>query len=269
PNDNDDDESVNREPGLQVHGQAIILFDDFVNAMNVESDKDEDYAAYLIQQSSDDDHQSIYSASGDEEIRNAQWLPRFRTSLEADGDANSLTKRENKAEAVHGIKRRRLLEDESEDNKEKSDSGSISPQDTETKQQLKKLAPVLGKGERHNKKAAIRLLKRDLFKLADSKEEAAKRVLGMFELVNQATGQAQQLRKQNINFRSNQFSYNWSPVQAALSPKDIKAWKENKSISMNTSRSLSRKGGSSRSPSTRGRSFQRGRRSKGSDNSYK
>ncbi|KAA6357780.1 MAG: hypothetical protein EZS28_046693, partial [Streblomastix strix] len=184
-----------------------------------------------------------------------------------------------------------LLEDESEDNKEKSDSDSISPQDTETKQWLQKLAPVLGKGERHNKKAAIRLVSsrinqkpknydalcpeldqdhtkalmersrvdltpfnivmfprivdgerfpqigklvrnlvaaqcssimavESIFK--KSKEEAAERLLDMFELVSQATGEAQQLRKQNINFRSNQFSYNRSPVSAALNPKDKK-----------------------------------------------
>ncbi|KAA6331040.1 MAG: hypothetical protein EZS28_053429, partial [Streblomastix strix] len=101
------------------------------------------------------------------------------------------------------------------------------------------------------------------------KKKAAERVLDMFQLVSQATGEAQQLRKQNINFRSNQFSYNRSPVSAALGPKNKKAWKENKSISMNTSRCLSRKGGSSRSPSARGRSFQRGRRSRGSNNSFK
>ncbi|KAA6382492.1 MAG: putative Transposon Ty3-G Gag-Pol polyprotein, partial [Streblomastix strix] len=331
-NDNDDDESANSEPGLQVHARAQIPFDEFVNAMDVQSDEDEDYAASPIQQSSDDDHQSIYSASGDEEIRNAQWLPRLRTRLDADGDASSLSESETETETVPGIKRRRLLEDESEDNKEKSDSDSISPQDTETKQWLQKLAPVLGKGERHNKKAAIRLvssrinqkpkdydalcpeLDEDHIKalrersrvdltpfnivmpprivdgerspqigglvrnlvaaqrtgimaveaiFKKGKEEAAERVLDMFELVSQATGEAQQLRKQNINFRSNQFSYNRSPVSAALSPKDKKAWKENKSISMNTSRSLSRKGGSSRSPAARGRSFSRGRRSRG------
>ncbi|KAA6402497.1 MAG: hypothetical protein EZS28_001978 [Streblomastix strix] len=320
-NDNDDDESANSEPGLQV-----------------QSDEDEDYAASPIQQLSDDEHQSIYSASGDDEIRNAQWLPRLRTRLEADGDAKSLSESETETETAPGIKRRRLLEDESEDNKEKSDSDSISPQDTETKQWLQKLAPVLGKGERHNKKAAIRLVSsrinqkpkdydalcpeldedhikalrersrvdltpfnivmpprivdgerspqigglvrnfvaaqhtgimaiESIFK--KGKEEAAVRVLNMFELVSQATGEAQQLRKQNINFRCNQFSYNRSPVSAALSPKDKKAWKENKSISMNTSRSLSRKGGSSRSPTARGRSIQRGRRSRGSYNSYK
>ncbi|KAA6361456.1 MAG: hypothetical protein EZS28_043017 [Streblomastix strix] len=157
-NDNDDDESVNSEPGLQVHARVLIPFDDFVNAMEVESDEDEDYAASPVQQSSDNEHQSIYSASGDEEIRNAQWLPRLRTRLKADGDASSLSESETETGAAPGIKRRRLLEDESEDNKEKSDSDSISPQDTETKQQLKKLAPVLGKGERHNKKAAIRLV---------------------------------------------------------------------------------------------------------------
>ncbi|KAA6403319.1 MAG: hypothetical protein EZS28_001148, partial [Streblomastix strix] len=192
--------------------------------------------------------------------------------------------------------------------KEKSNSDSISPQDTETKQWLQKLAPVLGKGERHNTKAAIRLvssrinqkpkdydalcleLDEDHIKALSersrldltpfnivmpprivdgerspqigglvrnlvavqctgimaiesifkkSKEEAAERMFDMFELVSQAIGEAQQLQKQNINFRSNQFCYNRSPVSAALSPKDKKAWKENKSISMNTSHSQS------------------------------
>ncbi|KAA6365428.1 MAG: hypothetical protein EZS28_039045 [Streblomastix strix] len=88
------------------------------------------------------------------------------------------------------------------------------------------------------------------------KEDAVERVLDMFELVSQAIGEAQQLRMQNINFRSNQFSQNRSPVSAALSPQDKKAWKGNKSISMNTSHSLSRKGGSSRSPSARVKSYQ-------------
>ncbi|KAA6372723.1 MAG: hypothetical protein EZS28_031751 [Streblomastix strix] len=158
PNDNDDDVSVNSDPGLQVQARAQIPFDDFVNAMDVESEEDEDQAASLIQYSSDDDHQSIYSASGDEEIRKSQLVPRLRSHLEADSDASSLSESESEAEAVPGIKRRRLLEDESEDNKEKSESDSISPQDTETKQLLQKLAHVLGKGKKHNKKAATRLV---------------------------------------------------------------------------------------------------------------
>ncbi|KAA6386529.1 MAG: hypothetical protein EZS28_017944 [Streblomastix strix] len=337
-NDNDDDESANSEPSLQVHAQAQILFDDFVNAMDVQSDEDKDYAASPIQQSSENDHQNIYSSSCDEEIRNAQWFPRLRTRLEAGGDRNCLSESETETETAPGIKRRRLLEDKSENNKEKSDSDFISPQDTETKQWLQKLTPALGNGERHNIKAAVRLVSsrinqnpkdydalcleldedhikalrersrvyltpinivkppwivdgkrspyigglvrnlvatqrtgtmaiESIFK--KGKEDAAERVLDMFELVNQVTGKAQQLQKQNINFRSNQFSYNRSPVSAALSPKDKKAWKKNKSISMNTSRSLSRKGGSSRSPSARGRRCQRQRRSKGSYNCNK
>ncbi|KAA6378277.1 MAG: hypothetical protein EZS28_026193, partial [Streblomastix strix] len=55
-NDNDD-ESANSEPSLQVHAQAQIPFDDFVNAMEVQLDEDKDYAASPIQQSSENDHQ--------------------------------------------------------------------------------------------------------------------------------------------------------------------------------------------------------------------
>ncbi|KAA6392245.1 MAG: hypothetical protein EZS28_012226 [Streblomastix strix] len=261
-NDNDDDESSNSEPGLQVHSRAQIQLDEFINAMEIQSDENEDYATSPIQQSSDDVHQSVYSASGDEQIRNTQWLPRLRTHLEADGDASSLSESETETEAATDINRRRLLEDESADNKENSVSDSISPQDTETKQWLQKLAHVLGKGDRHNKIASIRLVssrinqkskhydalcleldedhikalrKRSRVDLTplnivmplrvvdgerspqigglvrnlvaaqrtcitaiesmfkEGKEEAAERVLGMFELVSQATGEAQPL----------------------------------------------------------------------------
>ncbi|KAA6365429.1 MAG: hypothetical protein EZS28_039046 [Streblomastix strix] len=133
-NDNNDDESANTEPGLQVHARAQIPFDEFVNALEIQSDEDEDYAASPVQQLSDDEHQSIYSTSIDGEIRNVQWLPRLRTRLEADGDASSLSESETETGAAPGIKRRRLHEDVSEDNKGKSDSDSISPHDTETKQ---------------------------------------------------------------------------------------------------------------------------------------
>ncbi|KAA6388671.1 MAG: hypothetical protein EZS28_015804 [Streblomastix strix] len=56
-------------------------------------------------------------------------------------------------------------------------------------------------------------------------DEAAKLMLDKFELVSRATDKAQQLRKQNINFSSDQFSYYRSPVSAAPSPKDKKLGK--------------------------------------------
>ncbi|KAA6372312.1 MAG: hypothetical protein EZS28_032159, partial [Streblomastix strix] len=111
PNDNDDDVSANSEPGIQVQARAQIPFDDFVKDLDIESDEDEDSAASPIQQSSDNDHHSIYSSPSDEEIRNVKWLPRLRTRLEADGDANSLLESENETEAAPGMKKRRLPED--------------------------------------------------------------------------------------------------------------------------------------------------------------
>ncbi|KAA6388778.1 MAG: hypothetical protein EZS28_015693 [Streblomastix strix] len=141
PIDHDDDESANSDPRLQVQARAQIPFDDFVNAMDVMT---------MIKK--------IHTASGDEKIRNAQLFPRLCTRLEANGETNSPSESESEAEVILGIKRRRLFEDESEDNKEQTDSDSISPQYIETKQRVQKLAPVLGKGQRYNKKAAIGLV---------------------------------------------------------------------------------------------------------------
>ncbi|KAA6392037.1 MAG: hypothetical protein EZS28_012435, partial [Streblomastix strix] len=277
PNDNDDDESANSDAGHQVQAPVQIPFDDFVNTIDVESDEDEnkdedeDYTAQPIQQSSDDDHHSMYSASDDEEIRNAQCFPRLRISLEADGDASSSSERERESEAeiVSDIKRRRLLEDESEDNQEKQDSDSISLQDTETKQWLQKLAPILDHDtlgpeldEDHIRAFKVRS-RVDLtplntmmpHRIVDGKRFSqiggkvrnlvAAQYIGIIaiESIFKKAKRKHQSKCKTCLSQRNQVSSNRSTVSAALSSKDKKAWKENKSISMNTSRSLSRKRG--------------------------
>ncbi|KAA6371936.1 MAG: hypothetical protein EZS28_032537 [Streblomastix strix] len=62
------------------------------------------------------------------------------------------------------------------------------------------------------------------------KLEAAECILGTFELDGQATGEAQQLRKQHLDNRSSRFSYNKPPTSAAFSSKEKKALIKNQAF---------------------------------------
>ncbi|KAA6383648.1 MAG: hypothetical protein EZS28_020825 [Streblomastix strix] len=60
----------------------------------------------------------------------------------------------------------------------------------------------------------------------EGKMEAAERILDTFELIGQAIGEAQQLRKQHLYHRCSRFSNNKSSTSAAFSSKMKKAMKE-------------------------------------------
>ncbi|KAA6380655.1 MAG: hypothetical protein EZS28_023818 [Streblomastix strix] len=111
---------------------------------DVESDKDEDYTASPIHSSSDDDHRMV----------TCDYAHVWRMMVMQ--VAHQKVRMKQKKFMVS--KEYAYLRDESEDNKENSDSDSISPQDTETKQQLQMTAIVFGIGEKRNKNAAIHLV---------------------------------------------------------------------------------------------------------------
>ncbi|KAA6383483.1 MAG: hypothetical protein EZS28_020990 [Streblomastix strix] len=105
------------------------------------------------------------------------------------------------------------------------------------------------------------------------KLEVAERILVTFELIGQATGEAQQLRKQHLDHRSSRFSYNKHLISATFSSKEKKAMKEERQISSNHSynknRSFQRSYSNSKSSSSRERSPRRGKRGRRSYFNYK
>ncbi|KAA6361609.1 MAG: hypothetical protein EZS28_042864, partial [Streblomastix strix] len=275
--DNDSSEHADNENDNLVRARAEIPFDDFIDAMDGNSDDDDDYAASPVLQSTEDDNLDVWQTSGDEEVRNANLEP-----LREEPD-------------LPGIQRRRLLEDELETEAENSESNSLVPQDPDALEVLNKLAPTAKKNQKDNRKAAIRLITSRINQKAKDydplvpefdeghiktlrersrvdqsplkiamppkivegektpqygslirnlvaaqsrnvlaaeaifqkgKLEAAESILDTFELIGQATGEAQQLKKQHLDHRNSRFSYIKPPTSAAFSSKEKKAMKE-------------------------------------------
>ncbi|KAA6377189.1 MAG: putative Transposon Ty3-G Gag-Pol polyprotein, partial [Streblomastix strix] len=66
------------------------------------------------------------------------------------------------------------------------------------------------------------------------KEETTERIVDTLEQIGQATTDAQQIRKQNLSYRNSNFSYRPLPASAAISPRDKKLMKEDRSINQHS-----------------------------------
>ncbi|KAA6384965.1 MAG: hypothetical protein EZS28_019509 [Streblomastix strix] len=156
--DNDSSEHTDNENDYFVRARAEIPFDDFIDAMDGNSEDDDDYAASPVPQSTDDDNLDVCQTSGDEEVSNANLLPLRRTRAELQDDSNDETSTESEVPDLPVIQRRRLLEEELETEAESSETDSLAPQDPNTLEILNILAPTAKKNQKDNRKSAIRLI---------------------------------------------------------------------------------------------------------------
>ncbi|KAA6385587.1 MAG: hypothetical protein EZS28_018887 [Streblomastix strix] len=94
------------------------------------------------------------------------------------------------------------------------------------------------------------------------KQAVTEKFLNTFELLGEATTQAQQLRNQNIGYKIDRFSYRNQPSTAALSLNDKKIMKEDRSISQHRRRGRDRSFSRSWGLSRRRGSYRRGKNKK-------
>ncbi|KAA6342764.1 MAG: hypothetical protein EZS28_052361, partial [Streblomastix strix] len=137
--DNDSSEHADNKNYNLVRARAEIPFDDFIDAMDGNSDDDDNCAASPVPQSTEDDNLDVWQTSGDEEVRNANLEPLRRTRAELDGDSDDETSTESEEPDLPGIQRRRLLENELETEAESSESDSLVPQDPDALEVLNKI----------------------------------------------------------------------------------------------------------------------------------
>ncbi|KAA6400567.1 MAG: hypothetical protein EZS28_003904 [Streblomastix strix] len=163
PHQHPEDRSNEEIRSLQIEEirmRAEIQFDQYFNAIQMDSDEDEDYNDILAPNSIDNEDSIDMQASGDEEILNQQFQPLTRKRDQLEDLTETQTASENEEVQYRGIQRKCLNDCDEKSSKDKSEdeNDSLSPQDPDSRSLLQKLAPQPSKKDNNNKKAAIRMV---------------------------------------------------------------------------------------------------------------
>ncbi|KAA6383713.1 MAG: hypothetical protein EZS28_020760 [Streblomastix strix] len=147
-----------QEEGIRM--RAEISFDQYTDAMQMESDEDENYNDSQAPNSIDDEDSFDMQASGDEEILNQQFQPFRRQRDQLEDLIESETDSENEEAQCRRIQRRRLNNSDKESLKENSEEKNdpLSPQDPDTKSLLQKFTPQPSKKDKDNQNLAIQMV---------------------------------------------------------------------------------------------------------------
>ncbi|KAA6391262.1 MAG: hypothetical protein EZS28_013210 [Streblomastix strix] len=222
--DNDSNEHTDNEMDHLVRARAEIPFDDFIDSMDGNSEEDNDYAASPVSQSTEDDNLDVQKTSGGEEVHNANIELKLKLAPTA-----KKNQKYNRKAAIRLITSRI--------NQKTKDYDPLVPEfDEDHIKALRERStvdisplniikpPKIVEGEKTPLYGSLIknlvatqstnvLTAKTIFQ--KGKLEAAERILDTFELIGQATGEAQQLRKQHLDHRSSRFSYNKPPTSAA------------------------------------------------------